>query len=317
MTLLNRLANPTPNPSVISNRVNRPIAPMGVSDATLSRKLSWLLRHAAASKDLNMTRDGWVELDHVLALMEFRRYTKGDIVRAVQNNDKCRFSLRAVSRADGSVVESRCPSSPSLRATQILKPGPFLSIAESNLSNDGGVCSDESSPVSVELTATPPRIISLSPTYVNVRELPEDQLLQNGIVLYIRANQGHSINIVEQHAIGQIIKSPGEVPVCLHGTFYRCWGSISKTGLRRMQRNAIHFAAGLPGDEDVLSGMRKTAEIIIYLDVAFAMQDGITFYRSENNVILSSGVDGVIQPKYFMRVVDARTNRFISNGAGQ
>lgn len=32
--------------------------------------------------------------------------------------------------------------------------------------------------------------------------------------------------------------------------------------------------------------------------------DGIVFYRSKNNVILSSGIDGFIDPKYFEKVID-------------
>lgn len=36
------------------------------------------------------------------------------------------------------------------------------------------------------------------------------------------------------------------------------------------------------------------------------MADGMLFYVSKNNVILSSGFDEVIPPKYFKRVVDVK-----------
>ena len=42
-----------------------------------------------------------------------------------------------------------------------------------------------------------------------------------------------------------------------------------------MTRNHIHFAAGEPGDDGVISGMRKTADIKIYIDIPRAMAEGL------------------------------------------
>ncbi|CAN0056248.1 unnamed protein product, partial [Sphacelaria rigidula] len=53
-----------------------------------------------------------------------------------------------------------------------------------------------------------------------------------------------------------------------------------------MNRTHIHFATGLPGDNGVISGMRAGCKVLIYVDVAAAMADGIRFFRSTNNVIL-------------------------------
>ena len=47
---------------------------------------------------------------------------------------------------------------------------------------------------------------------------------------------------------------------------------------------------------------RVRAQILIHIDVAAAMRDGIKFHRSGNGVILSSGAGGVIGPKYFAKV---------------
>ncbi|XP_052769392.1 uncharacterized protein LOC128209409 [Mya arenaria] len=119
----------------------------------------------------------------------------------------------------------------------------------------------------------------------------------------IRANQGHSIQVEELDL--QPIKSPDEISMVIHGTYYKNWDMIKKTGLRRMNRNHIHFAAGLPGQGGVISGMRTSCEVIIGLDLKKAMEEGIPFFRSANNVILSPGnKDGIIYPCYFQGVKD-------------
>jgi len=56
-----------------------------------------------------------------------------------------------------------------------------------------------------------------------------------------------------------------------------------------MTRNHIHFAPGMPKEEGVVSGMRASCDIIIQIDMALAMEDGIKFYISTNNVILTEG----------------------------
>ena len=57
--------------------------------------------------------------------------------------------------------------------------------------------------------------------------------------------------------------------------------------------------------------MRKSANVLIYINVQKAMSDGIKFYISTNGVILSpedkslvdsDGYDGLIKPEYFSKV---------------
>ncbi|ORY92572.1 putative tRNA 2'-phosphotransferase [Leucosporidium creatinivorum] len=118
--------------------------------------------------------------------------------------------------------------------------------------------------------------------------------------LWIRANQGHSV--VESLELKEVA-SAEEVPVMVHGTTYALWPVISKEGLKKMTRNHIHCAVGLSGDKAVTSGMRTTANLFIYLDVAAMLADSIKIYTSTNNVLLTSGVDGALPPKYFKQVV--------------
>jgi 2'-phosphotransferase len=92
----------------------------------------------------------------------------------------------------------------------------------------------------------------------------------------------------------------------IHGTRLQAWEHIKTKGLSTMNRNHVHFAIGLPGDSNVRSGVRKSSQVFIYIDVHKAMQDGIAFYRSKNDVILSDGKDGIIEPKYFEKVIDTQ-----------
>lgn len=124
---------------------------------------------------------------------------------------------------------------------------------------------------------------------------------------YIRANQGHSIEVKDLELVE--IKSSSDLPegVAIHGTFKKNWPSIKSKGLDRVTRNHIHFSIGLPGSEHVKSGVRFNSEIFIFVDVDKAIQDGIKFYRSKNDVILSEGLNGIISSKYFSYVIDAKT----------
>ena len=85
------------------------------------------------------------------------------------------------------------------------------------------------------------------------------------------------------------ITSADKVTKVIHGTNFKAWNEIQKTGLSRMKRNHIHFAVGEPGSEGVISGMRACAQVYIYIDLHKAMENGVEFFRSANNVILSPG----------------------------
>ncbi|KAL2622500.1 hypothetical protein R1flu_002705 [Riccia fluitans] len=124
---------------------------------------------------------------------------------------------------------------------------------------------------------------------------------ENGVLL-IRANQGHSIKTVETEELLKPILSAEEIPVCVHGTYDEYLDSIARQGLKRMKRNHVHFASGLTPTDGVISGMRKTCNILIYLDVSKALQDGMKLYMSENGVILTEGFGGVVPPKYFKEI---------------
>lgn len=128
----------------------------------------------------------------------------------------------------------------------------------------------------------------------------------------IRANQGHSLLAVKAEACLQRISSVNEVSdAVVHGTFYQNWESIKTEGLKCMRRNHVHFAV-LNDDRSVpLSGFRSDCQVLIYLNVAKVLEDKLQLFRSSNNVILCSGVDGCLNRVYFRQVVDRRTGKML------
>ncbi|XP_051197822.1 uncharacterized protein [Lolium perenne] len=127
-------------------------------------------------------------------------------------------------------------------------------------------------------------------------------LLEEDGELLIRANQGHTVTTVTSESLLKPIVSADEVSVCVHGTYRKNLDSILQSGLKRMARLHVHFSSGLPSDGEVISGMRRSANILIYLDVNKAMQDGMKLYISDNKVILTEGFDGVVPVKYFEKI---------------
>lgn len=124
----------------------------------------------------------------------------------------------------------------------------------------------------------------------------------------IRANQGHSIAIDSASHLTPITREAGNVPdVVIHGTYFAFWLAILETGgLKKMERNHLHFSTGLPEDKKgVMSGMRQDAELLIYVDIKKSLGDGgVLWWISENGVVLTEGDElGMLPVKYFSKVL--------------
>ncbi|KAL7280321.1 hypothetical protein ACG7TL_005238 [Trametes sanguinea] len=112
---------------------------------------------------------------------------------------------------------------------------------------------------------------------------------------WIRANQGHSLKASHDH----------RVSTAFHGTTRKAWESIKEQGLSKMTRNHIHLAQGVAGS-GVVSGMRNSSQILIYVDVQKAIDAGIKFCISANGVVLTEGDErGFLAPQFFSRVETA------------
>ncbi|KAF7410479.1 hypothetical protein HZH68_004860 [Vespula germanica] len=121
-------------------------------------------------------------------------------------------------------------------------------------------------------------------------------LRENNGTWEIKATQGHSINEINNLSLKPLDRVDFDI---IHGTYYRNWENIKLKGLSCMRRNHIHFSKGL----DFTCGLRKSADVYIYIDFEKAKRDGLKFFESENKIILCAGNDkGIIERKYFLKV---------------
>ncbi|KAH6627858.1 KptA family-domain-containing protein [Chaetomium tenue] len=228
-------------------------------EVDLSRALSRLLRHRAGEAGVELDREGFADLGRVLQWGPIRVLapTFSEILNAVHNNDKQRFTM---------------------------KPNP----------------------------ATNPDL---------------DESATDPSEWLIRANQGHSIKLDSEHLLkalalpaddknGTAALPEGAVaipPAVIHGTYFAFWPSIiASGGLKPMGRNHVHFSTGVPEDSEagVISGMRRDAEVLIYVDVAASLRDGgIKWWMSDNGVVLTEGdANGLVPLKYFKEVIGRKQN---------
>jgi 2'-phosphotransferase len=87
------------------------------------------------------------------------------------------------------------------------------------------------------------------------------------------------------------------------GTENKFIESIIKNGLSRRNRKHIHFVNDIEQDK-IISGYKKKSNVKIIIDMKKCMENGIKFYRSSNNVILSEGINGIIDSQYFIDIED-------------
>ena len=98
----------------------------------------------------------------------------------------------------------------------------------------------------------------------------------------IRANQGHSIAV-------DVGLKPADPPDRLyHGTADRNVAAILSEGLKSMSRQHVHLSADIETATRV--GSRHGKPVVLAVDCARMVADGLTFWRSENGVWLTLSV---------------------------
>ena len=104
----------------------------------------------------------------------------------------------------------------------------------------------------------------------------------NGDKTMIRANQGHSIPVDVE------LKKLNPPDILYHGTGEKYVESIKKQGLIRKNRLYVHLSDNIEIAEKV--GKRHGKPVIYEIDCKKMIEDGIEFFKSENNVWLVESV---------------------------
>jgi putative RNA 2'-phosphotransferase len=100
--------------------------------------------------------------------------------------------------------------------------------------------------------------------------------------LYIRANQGHSIQV-------ELGYEPREPPAVLyHGTASRFLASIQKEGLKRGRRHDVHLSSDT--STAIKVGGRHGKPVVLRVASGKMHNDGYLFYLSKNGVWLTERV---------------------------
>lgn len=119
---------------------------------------------------------------------------------------------------------------------------------------------------------------------------------------HMRAVQGHTMEQITEEGLMEKLTLQTAPLVAHHGTYLSVLEAIRQTGLSRMSRKHIHLATAIDSSR-VLSGMRRSCEVVITINVHQAIRDGFVFYRSANGVILTPGdAQGKIPTSYFVNV---------------
>ncbi|XP_055015122.1 tRNA 2'-phosphotransferase 1 isoform X2 [Boleophthalmus pectinirostris] len=90
-------------------------------DVQLSKSLSYVLRHGAYQMGFQMSKDGFLYVEDLLAHPQFRSWCLDDVKRVVESNDKQRFKLQP--HADNGRLQIRANQGHSLQVKDLeLKP---------------------------------------------------------------------------------------------------------------------------------------------------------------------------------------------------
>ena len=108
---------------------------------------------------------------------------------------------------------------------------------------------------------------------------------------YVRANQGHSTNIVDLE-----LTKVNKPVVLYHGTFQNALDLILEEGLKSMSRQYVH----LHPDKNVATtvGNRHGKAVLLEIDTQSFLEEGNELFISDNNVYLAKFI-----PAKFLKTI--------------
>ncbi|KAI9756090.1 MAG: hypothetical protein M1815_004203 [Lichina confinis] len=312
-------------------------------EVTISKAMSYVLRHAADREGLRLDGNGYARASDLLQWHKLKRLSVefDELKEIVRRNEKQRFALVR------DPALTLAPDHTAFAAANVPDQEHIPKSTQGNRSCDDDDDDDDD---------------------------PSNYL--------IRATQGHSIAIDHKNLLTPLTLETAPA-VALHGTYSKSWPLILKSGgLRRMTRTLIHFApAVLPGfdpvaapssllstsssqappssvdapqgleapaqpdptisadpdpnpdpapdlhadpdpapdtnaqtseaqkssaEPQVISGMRTSADVLIYVDVHRSMREAnVQWWRSDNGVLLTDGEDGMglLSTGFFVKAI--------------
>lgn len=220
----------------------------GDASAHVSRTMTYILRHGAASEGIPMDSAGFVSVDALIRHPKLRHLSVDDVRAIVRNCPKQRFELRETD-------ERQDTASTPVAVTPVSIP--------------------TAGPQTTPVAATPPGATAHQVTHVKSvvntgmdmtehKRIDEDEEAAAAITadgvdsamrvscftgLRVRATQGHSLQSVEAEQLLTPLtpEAAAALPCVVHGTLASNLPAIQRGGLRRMTRQHVHFATALPG----------------------------------------------------------------------
>ena len=93
------------------------------------------------------------------------------------------------------------------------------------------------------------------------------------------------------------------IKLCVHGTYEKYIDSIKQNGLSKMTRTHIYLSSCFPDDSMIHNCTRDPIDTFIIIDMKKALDDGIEFYSLSDGVILTEGINGILDSKYFKNTI--------------
>jgi len=307
----------------------------------LSKKLSFILRHGAEKIKLPIRDDGFVLVTDLLAHKEMKVYNTNvdEIGYIVETCNKKRFKLSG----SGSELCIRASQGHSIKGIESEKLLHQLTLEEVNSSEEYAVIihgtrrefvnsimtgapvdQARGAPAAAIAAGVPPRTDAHVPAPGLSRCKRNHVHLSLGFPMGFDASRWTSVwekyaPIAEQMAavpepspLESAASASAPVPMSVFHILCADSASVQTSSSSSGRSNTSSSSSTTSDNANTstlpvaISGIRYSTDAILFIDIRRAMADGIKFYRSANNVILTAGAGatGVLPARYIVDIIE-------------
>ncbi|KAI9834587.1 MAG: hypothetical protein M1819_002963 [Sarea resinae] len=280
-------------------------------DVQVSKAMSRILRHDAVKEGLRIDEGGWVGVADLLACNRLKqlKVTFEELKAIVADNDKQRFAMVP--------IVARSPSAASV-------PSSGSASASTSTPLSAATLTDPNSPSSYLIRASQGHSLALESsalltpiTLENAADLcihgtttaAWPLILHSGGLSRMKRTHIHfasglpSTKPPKSSAAASMASATTQVDLPLVATTITN-ADIPNSPIATTDSNSTPTSAA-----PVISGMRLSSQIHIYVSLRRALSSGLKFWRSENGVLLTEGDEtGMLPLEFFDKVVDVRKN---------